>query len=314
MEDVRKLFDSIPDTVIVTDTYGYVLDFNRAFPFADLKKGKKLTRFIPDCFTGDEGGFACKDKSFLRYTASISNGTDLTGYTVRLLDVTEKNAINAQIKKRSEELAKLAEDLSKSNARLSEFVERVRELSEYSEQLRLAGIIHDGYGHALTEVFTICQMCLSLRDSDPDRCVKLLSEGIDVCRRAGEDPSRRSYSSLKELLGDLCRGNAFPAELEIRGEEPAFMKERYRVVASVFKEAYHNTLSHSMADRFYAIAEMDPQSVVLTLYDNGNFSGPVEKGFGLRSLEERVAASNGETEFFAREGGGFCTRVTWRAR
>ena len=41
MKSGRLLFDAIPDTVFITDTYGYILDFNRRAPFDQLKKGKK---------------------------------------------------------------------------------------------------------------------------------------------------------------------------------------------------------------------------------------------------------------------------------
>lgn len=44
MKTTRTLFDSIPDTVVITDTYGYILDFNRQTPFDHLKKAKSSPR------------------------------------------------------------------------------------------------------------------------------------------------------------------------------------------------------------------------------------------------------------------------------
>ena len=40
MNDMRQAFLSLPDTVVITDVYWYILDFNRAAPFDKLKKGE----------------------------------------------------------------------------------------------------------------------------------------------------------------------------------------------------------------------------------------------------------------------------------
>lgn len=138
MKTTRTLFDSIPDTVVITDTYGYILDFNRQTPFDHLKKGKKLTSFLPDCFEGDDGEFRIADRVYRRYTAKLDNGKNDTGFTVRLSDITEEARLDEQLKNRSRELAELERKLSESNAELTEFVMRVRELADYSEQLRIA--------------------------------------------------------------------------------------------------------------------------------------------------------------------------------
>jgi len=312
MENVRKLFDAIPDTVIITDTYGYVLDFNRSFPLDGLKKGRKLTLFIPDCFGGGEGEFLSGDRVFRRYTAKINNGRNDTGYTVRLSDATEEARLTSQRRKRSAELAELAAELSESNAKLSEFVMRVKELSDYSEQLRLAKVIHDDYGHAITELHTICLMCMNLKDTDPERCARLLEEAKSICRRAEKERDKRKFDSLSGMLSDFAQKSAFPVETEIVGEEPPFIKDKYETIASVCGEAYHNTLSHSMADKFIIKALMDENTVKLILTDNGKFHGAFEKGFGLKTMEENVRASGGTVRFETENGKGFCTAVEWR--
>jgi len=314
MENVRTLFDSIPDTVIITDTYGYILDFNRSEPFDRLKKGKKLTMFISDCFEGVEGAFSLGDKTYKRYTAQLDNGKNHTGYTVRLSDISEEKLVTEQHRNRSRELNELARELSESNAELMGFVMRVRELADYSEQLRIAKNIHDDHGHAITELYTICRMCLELKDKDPERCKALLAEGMDICRRVYEGARQRDYSSLTELLNDFAYKNAFPTETHIEGEEPTFIKDKYELISAICKEAYHNTLDHSMADKFIVTAQMNAESLTLILTDDGSFHGRFEKGFGLAAMEENIIASGGSVKFDAENGKGFCITAEWRGK
>ncbi len=312
MKDTRMLFESIPDTVIITDTYGYILDFNRKTPFEDLKKGKRLTSFITDCFEDSEGDFTISDRVYRRYTAKLDNGKNDTGFTVRLSDMTEEANLDEQLKKRSLELSELETRLSESNAELTDFVMRVKELADYSEQLRIARVIHDDYGHALTELFAICQMCLTLKDTDPEKCRQLLLEGSEICRKATEEKRKAEFSSLAELLYDFAGKSVLPAEVTVTGDEPSFIKEKYEIIGTVCKEAYHNTLDHSLAERFCISAEMAEEQVTLTLTDDGSFHGTFEKGFGLSAMENSVRASGGTVTFIAEEGKSFTVRATWR--
>ena len=51
MKDLNNLFRHMPDTVAITDAYGYVLDFNRNDTVKGLKKGLRLTKLVPDMFS-----------------------------------------------------------------------------------------------------------------------------------------------------------------------------------------------------------------------------------------------------------------------
>lgn len=312
MKKARTLFDSIPDTVVITDTYGYILDFNRKTPFDNLKKGKRLTSYLPDCFVGSEGEFRCKDKIYRRYTTKLDNGKNDTGFTVRLSDQTEEAHLDEQLKMRSRELAEIEADLYKSNEELTGYVMQVKALADYSEQLRIARLIHDDYGHAVTDIFTICQMCLNLKETDKERCRKLLLEGAELCRRVSEDKTKGGFASLSELLCDFSQKSTFPVEVIVKGSEPNFIKDKYELIEKICNEAYHNTLCHSLADRFFISAETDENRVKLILTDNGSFRGTFEKGFGLCAMESAVKASGGTVEFIAEKGKGFTIITEWR--
>ena len=312
MNNTKLLFESIPDTVIVTDAYGYILDFNRASPFDTVKKGKKVTALIPGCLETKEGEVRINGGVFRRKTVPIRYRDNVSGYTVMLTDVTEEANITEERRRTGGELKELADALKKSNAELETLVLQTKHLADYTEQLRIAQVIHDDAGHAITELHAICQMCLRLRDSDPERYGELINEGLEICRRSIAAAGRKEYGSLGELLGTFVHLSRIRTEVTVTGDEPPFLKEKYDVIERMLKEASHNTLDHSFADVMTVSAELSEKSAKITVFDNGSFHGEFEKGFGLGVMEENVVASGGRISFIAETGRGFGIIAEWR--
>lgn len=306
------LFRSIPDAVFITDSYGYILDHNRREPFDLVKKGAKLRSVIPDCFEGETGVFRFAGRAFRRQTSPILRENTVAGYTVMLADVTAEARITGERREKSRELTQLVESLQKSNAELESYAVRVKELTDYAEQLRIAQVIHDDAGHAITELYTISQMCLKLMDTDPERYRELIREGLEICRKAKNAGEAHEYGSLRELLSDFARMSRIPVEVRIDGEEPPFLKDKYPLIERILKEAYHNTLDHSLADRIEIDAQLSEDGAALAISDSGSFHGEFEKGFGLSTMEDNVALSGGSVTFTAQEGRGFGIKVKWR--
>ncbi|MBO7336338.1 MAG: hypothetical protein J6U42_05310, partial [Lachnospiraceae bacterium] len=177
---------------------------------------------------------------------------------------------------------------------------------------RIARSIHDDSGHAVTEIHTICRMCLELLDKDIQAYRELINEGIKICKKASSGGGDEDFSSLEELLDVFVKRSSFPVNVKLCGAEPLFMRERYETVNRILKECYHNTLEHSLADSMDIVARGDDGSFLLTVRDNGSFRGPFEKGFGLMAMEDYVRASGGEIRFLSEEGKGFGVEVSWR--
>lgn len=307
-----NMFSSIPDTVFITDSYGFILDFNRTGPFGKVKKGMKLKRLIPDWLESETGIVNVGDRVYRRQTSTIMTGDDAAGYTVMLADITAESDIIEKRRQASRNLERLISEMKSSNEELENFTLQVKVLTDYAEQLRIAQIIHDDAGHAITELHAICQMCLRLKDSDPEQYGVLISEGIGICRKAVMAKGDKEYESLNELIDNFVHQSRIPVDRRVRGTEPAFIKERYPLIERMCLEAYHNTLDHSLADRMIIDIDMSDEKVVFTISDNGKFSGRLEKGFGLKTMEEYVAGSGGSVEFVAKEGEGFTIKAEWK--
>lgn len=312
MKSTKQMFLSIPDTVFVTDAYGYIIDFNRTKPFDNVKKGRKITSLIQDCLITDDGEVRINGCVFKRKTMPIRYKSNVSGYTVMLTDVTEEINVTEERRKVSEELENLAEALKRSNSELENLVMQAKQLTDYAEQLRIAQTIHDDAGHAITDLHTICQMCLKLRDSDPNRYKKLISEGLEICRRSIAADGNRECGSLKSLLEAFAHICRLKTDISVIGVEPSFLKEKYDLIERILKEAYHNTLDHSFADTMQVSVDLTESSAKISISDNGKFHGEFEKGFGLSVIEESVIASGGEITFVAESGRGFGIITEWR--
>jgi len=312
MDVFEQAFRLLPDTVIITDVYWYILDFNHVAPFDGIKRGRSLTRVMPDCRALPNDRLRRGEKVYQRSITPVYAQNLHVGYTVYLADITDRENLIEQQRRKSVELEALTQRLAKANAELEEYVRQAEALSDYEEQRRIARAIHDDAGHAITALNILSQMCLQLGRSDAKRYEELIDEGIGLCENALKAREKRRYASLRELLETFRDESPFPTELIIDGDEPTFAAPLYEVIDRVCREAYHNTLSHSLADRMTIEMHMSPEVLRLHITDNGCFRGTLEKGFGLTTMEENVRASGGTLAFEAEAGRGFGVAVEWR--
>ncbi len=312
MDKMKQAFLALPDMVIITDISLRVLDFNHRGPFNELKKGVKLSDYFPDFHGECDDTVSIAGRTYQRKISAIKEGSLRVGYIVCLADTTEKTQLLEQNRKKRLELENLIEQQRKANAELSEYVRQAEMIADYTEQLRIARSIHDDAGHAITAIHAISHMCLRLKDTDRKEFDELLSEGIAICEQALKARDEQQSGSLSELLEAFRTESPFPTEILISGEEPEFASKLYDTIYAVCKEAHHNTLSHSLADRQIITVVFTENSLMLSVFDNGSFHGSFEKGFGLTTMEERVESTGGTIKFHTVEGEGFGITTKWR--
>lgn len=306
-------FRGLPDTVVITDIYWYVLEFNHRGPLSSLRRGQNLKRLIPDCGDAPEGRLTAGERIYQRSTTPVRENGGHVGYVVYLADITREQQLLEQSRKRSEALKALTLAQQQANEELENYARETEALLGYVEQLRIARSIHDEAGHAMTELNMVSQMCLQLKERDPEQAGALIREGIGLCEAALRGREAGDVASLTELLQRFQSEKPFPVELVILGEtEPAFAAALYGLIRDICEEAYSNTVSHSLADRMRVHLHMEPDALRLHVTDNGRFSGGLSKGFGLQTMEKRVAASGGSVAFETKQGQGFGILAEWR--
>ncbi len=313
MEGMRQAFLALPDTVIITDAYWYILDFNHADPFDSLRRGVKLTRYMPDCTSPLEDGYRCGGRMYSRKVAPVREHGHHVGYIVYLVDITRKMELVEELHRKSMELERLTADQAQANAELEECARQAEELSARSERTRVARNIHDDAGHAITALHAISQMCLQIGDGDPERYAALLAEGRAICEKVRSGHQRQVPRNLHELLEEFERKSLFPVKTVVHGEgEGPFIRSLYGVIGDICREAYFNTLSHSLAENLLIEADVGTGWLRLRVFDDGRFRGGLEPGFGLLTMMEKVRSTGGTIVFHAQEGDGFGIIAEWQ--
>ena len=190
------------------------------------------------------------------------------------------------------------------------------------ERLRIAQELHDVVAHSLGVIAVQAGVGMKVIDSD-----------LDEARRAFENISRTSRSSLAEIrrllgmvrnaegaptytpapgLADLGRlaeevaAAGLPVDIDVDGDigdvPPGVGLAAYRIV----QEALTNVLRHAAAHR--ATVRLDSTSGVLAVEvtdDGRGRNGDGTRGHGLVGMRERVAVYGGSLDVGPRPGGGF---------
>lgn len=304
-----QVFKKLPDTAVITDSFGYILDFNRQELFDSMKKGQHISQYIQLPLNQGSHEVQIRSKHYHLKVTSVTEETTHSGFIFYFSDVTRQRATVMQNHQKQKELSLLHQKLLHANDELTAYARQVEALSGYNEQLRLAREIHDTDGHAITVLHTISQMCRKLLRKDIKQYRSLINKGIRICREQSNS-RQRTFKTITETLNHFSADGLFDVRITIQGEEPVLAAPYAELIRKICGEAYHNTLNHSLATVFFIKLIFDHEKISLELWDNGRCHGSFEKGFGLSVMEDTVLKSGGTIKFTMEENKGFLIQIT----
>lgn len=179
------------------------------------------------------------------------------------------------------------------------------------ERKRIAGDLHDEVGHAL----------LTLRlqlyqETQPEKHRQLIDETLQMVRRISYDlyPPGLESLGLENVLADIfdsVRKNNITVETTIVPIPQRNSPETEVAVYRITKELISNSVRYSGADTITFALYPENNDLVLEFTDNGSGfdADQVQKGAGLLSIENRVQAQGGVSEFKSAAGKGFYFRA-----
>jgi signal transduction histidine kinase len=228
----------------------------------------------------------------------------------------------------SEELSLLAAighqiGVAVENARL---YEQAQQLAVVSERNRLARDLHDSVMQALYGVTLYAEAAArQLASGDDDLAAGHLRE----IRNTTQEALREMRLLIFELRPPILKSDGLSAALQARLEaveghvgiqtefvgtgdcrlSPEVEEGLYRIA----QEALNNALKHAMASSVSVHLRGNQRIVVLEIADDGTGFDPdrvrERGGFGLRSMEERVARLGGKLTVQSKPGAGTTVRV-----
>lgn len=199
---------------------------------------------------------------------------------------------------------------------LSEAYEKVEIMTANSERNKIAREIHDTVGHTLTTVLVEMEASKRLMDKDIIKAKEKLSLAQEQVRKGLNDirSSVRILEQGKEIMDFWGSLKAFIAEAEMHSD--IIVKSHIdsninvydngkKVIYRALQEGLTNGIRHGKSTAFiFKLFERD-NSINFSLEDNGIGAVALTKGFGLRSMEERVKELGGQLDIYSEEGEGF---------
>ncbi|WP_326512902.1 sensor histidine kinase [Clostridium intestinale] len=199
---------------------------------------------------------------------------------------------------------------------LSEAYEKVELMTANSERNKIAREIHDTVGHTLTTVLVEMEASRRLMDKDIIKAKEKLSLAQEQVRKGLNDirSSVRILEQGKEIMDFWGSLKTFIAECEMHSDiivkshidsDMNVYDSGKKVIYRALQEGLTNGIRHGKSTAFiFKLFERD-NSINFSLEDNGIGAVALTKGFGLRSMEERVKELGGQLNIYSEEGEGF---------
>lgn len=221
------------------------------------------------------------------------------------------------------EMALLATDLREANHRLAEYAGQIEELATTRERNRLARDIHDNLGHYLTVVNVQIEAAKTVMRKNPDKAEDALEKAQRLTQE-GLSSVRQSVSALRESpIGDgtlldgidalaaETRATGLDVSVVINGQERPLLPKSAMTLYRAVQEGLTNTRKHAQATAVSIQFDFTmPNSIQLTVSDNGIGASETSGGFGLLGLRERVQLLNGRLEIHTQPDEGFRFTIT----
>lgn len=220
-------------------------------------------------------------------------------------------------------LENLADELSEANRHLSDYADRVRELTITQERNRLAREIHDGLGHYLTTINMQIKAASAIVDLDKVKAKDLLENAQNLSSAALIDVRNSVFALRQEPdeldpleeriqeMADSASSSSRTIHLEIQGKPRVVSPQVDLTLFRAAQETINNANKHSKSKSVQILLDYsNPDSITLESSDDGVGSDQLNQGFGLIGIQERVRLLNGSIQINTSAGKGFKIKIT----
>jgi len=215
-------------------------------------------------------------------------------------------------------LEMLASELSEANKHLSDYADRVRELTITQERNRMAREIHDGLGHYLTTINMQVKAAIAVISKDSVKAKELLENAQNLSSVALLDVRNSVFalrqepedmSPLPERIQEMAKSASTPEreiQVTVKGQSRPTSPQVDLTLFRAAQETINNANKHSGASIVkLSLNYSDPDCIEFEASDDGVGSDEIKQGFGLLGIQERVRLLAGTIDFVTAAGKGF---------
>lgn len=216
-----------------------------------------------------------------------------------------------------ERIASLNRQLAEANERLRAYAVEAEHLAETRERNRLAREIHDTLGHALTGIAAGIDAVSILIDIAPAKAKSQLAVIKDTAMRGLKDV-RRSVKKLRpddlehlplrqaivNMVEEFASSTGMKIDFEVLEWPERLRPDQEEVLYRVVQEGMTNARRHGHAKHLEITIGAKRGAIYLLLADDGEGAdiAELEKGFGLRHMQERLALLHGKLRYWSDSG------------
>lgn len=224
----------------------------------------------------------------------------------------------------ADEIGELGRQLNRMAEQLQNLLQTREELAAVEERNWLARELHDAVRQQLFATSMQIGAAQARLGSDPAAAERHLDEAATLAQQAQRElagliqelrPTALSDRGLGEALeayaADWSRQSGVAVQLDLGGGQtlPLGMEQALFRIA---QEALANVARHSRASQATVVLRRQERDLCLEVRDDGQGfeAQTVKEGYGLDTMQQRIAALGGELQVQSRPGGG--TTVTAR--
>jgi len=208
------------------------------------------------------------------------------------------------------------------NHRLQEYVRNSEEEAVRKDRLRFTSDLHDSSGYVFTNIIAVTDAAMSFSRMETEKIRDTFQlirnqarQGLNRTReilhmiRELEDPVSGSIDTVFKMKTIFQEVTGIHVDIESGNMKRDYGPTVNTVLTRIVQEAFTNSIRHGQASRILIHFWEFPESLTMTVSDNGIGTQQVVKGIGLAGMEERLAAVGGTLEVFSPEDGGFRLKV-----
>ena len=208
------------------------------------------------------------------------------------------------------------------NHRLQEYVKNSGEEIIKKDRLRFTRDLHDSCGYVFTNIIAVTEATMSFSRIKPEKMRDTLQlirnqarQGLKQTReilhmiRELEDPAARSIDAIFEMKSIFQEVTGIRVDIESGNMKQDYGSAVNTVLTRIVQEAITNSIRHGQASRILIHFWELPDSLSMTVTDNGIGAEYIIKGIGLAGMEERLDTVGGTLEAYSPEDGGFRLKV-----
>ncbi|WP_019422784.1 sensor histidine kinase [Paenibacillus sp. OSY-SE] len=230
---------------------------------------------------------------------------------VLMLGIYASERAHRGMERLNDDLRQQAYELNEARMEMMQYARRVEHAAQAEERNRIAHDLHDELGHKLIRLKLMMDAAEQVKAVDSDRAFGLydsvreqLTASMELLRMTVRrmKPSEgdvRTYS-LERLVREAESGGVLRVRHQVNGIPYALYPSIEVVIYQNAQEAITNALRHGGATEVDIYVSYHPEEVVLQVGNNGSKPElPLERGIGLRGMEERTNMIGGRVEWTA---------------